>query len=285
MFVRLLNPILMIFFGLGVGVIVARLRGVEWKLYGAGALIFIGSQVLHIPFNIWILNPLLGQVSNSLGGSGALLITSLALGVSAGIFEETFRYLGYRFWLKEARRWKDGLMFGAGHGGIEAILVGGYTLITVIYIFSLVGKDLKTIFPADQLFLAQQQIDAFWALPWYAVLLGALERVIAICFHLAASVLVLQVFRRRNIFWLFAAIGLHTVLDAIAVYVSQTWGAYATEGILSVFGVLCVGIIFKLRTSESDEEVVEPAVPLPEIEQGALSLSASQDQLEESKYD
>ncbi|HNB50296.1 MAG TPA: YhfC family glutamic-type intramembrane protease [Anaerolineales bacterium] len=285
MFIRILNPVLMILFGLGVGVIVARQREVEWKLYGAGALIFIGSQVLHIPFNAWVLNPLVGKISSSLTGSGALLVTSIALGVSAGVFEETFRYVGYRFWVKEARRWKDGLMFGAGHGGIEAILVGLYTLVTVIYIFSLSGKDLKTIIPADQLFLAQQQIDAFWALPWYAVLLGALERAIAICFHLAASVLVLQVFRRKNIVWLFAAIGLHTVLDALAVYVSQIWGPYATEGVLAVFALFCVGIIFMLKTSDDSEEASEPVVFAPEIEQTPLPYLGTTERLEESKYE
>lgn len=283
MLVRLLNPILMILFGLGVGIIVARLRGVEWKLYRVGALVFIGSQVLHIPFNAWVLNPLLQKVSSAFTTNGYLLVTSLALGLSAGVFEETFRYLGYRFWVKDARRWKDGLMFGAGHGGSEAILVGLYTLITVIYIFSLVGKDLKTIIPADQLFLAQQQIDAFWALPWYDVLLGALERIIAICFHLAASVLVLQVFRRKNILWLFAAIGLHTILDALAVYVSQTWGAYATEGILAVFALVCVGIIFLLKSTDGEEVAVPPA-PLPEIQQDTSPHPVTADQIEESKY-
>ena len=46
-----LNSLLMIGLGLGLGILLARRFGLSWGLYGVGALTFIGSQVLHIPFN------------------------------------------------------------------------------------------------------------------------------------------------------------------------------------------------------------------------------------------
>lgn len=283
-FIRILNPILMILFGLAAGVIVARQRNVAWKLYGVGALTFVGSQVLHIPFNFWVLNPLLGGLSNSFSEPLFLVLTALALGLSAGVFEETFRYLVYRYWIKEARSWKDALMFGAGHGGVEAILLGVFTFFSVLNILSLEGKDLSSIVPAEQLPLAEQQIEAFWALPWYAVLLGAGERMVALCFHIAASVLVLQVFRRKNSVWLWGAIGLHTLLDALAVYGSQVWGIYGTEGVLGVFALFCLGIIFTLKTQDEQVELRKSEGLVMEAFAESIPAPPTTEQIEDSKY-
>ncbi len=281
-FVRILNPILMILFGLGAGIIVAKQRSVEWRLYGIGALTFIGSQVLHIPFNTWVLNPILQALpGNARYEEMVRIVAAIALGLSAGVFEETFRYLVYRFWIKGARQWKDALMFGAGHGGIEAMVLGVITLLTVINLIAIMDKDLSSLVPESQLSAAQAQISAFWAARWYEVLLGAGERLIALCFHVSASVLVLQVFRRRNILWLFAAIGLHALLDSLAVYGSQTWGMYVTEGVLAVFSIFCLAIIFWLKTDDESKDAVMPESPsFPELQK----VEATTDQIEDSKY-
>lgn len=282
--IRILNPILMILLGLAAGGIVARQRDVEWKFYGMGAITFIGSQGLHIPFNIWILTPLLAMVSATLPGEAARVAGALALGLSAGVFEETARYLAYRFWAKDAR-WKDALMLGAGHGGIEAILLGFLALATILNLVSFTGKDLSNFVPSEQLPLARQQIEAFWSVPWYGVLLGAIERVIAICFHLSASVIVLQTFRRQNILWLLGAIAWHALLNALAVYASQTVSAYATEGILAGFSLLCFWIIFKLRKSDETPETSGPIPPLLlELKEKDVPHPITPDHLEDSKY-
>ena len=60
------------------------------------------------------------------------IIYAVFLGLSAGVFEETARYLTYRFWAKDARSWSRGLMLGAGHGGSEAILVGALAAVNFV---------------------------------------------------------------------------------------------------------------------------------------------------------
>ena len=280
-FVRVLNPIWMILIGLAAGVIVSKQRDVKWNLYGIGALTFIASQIFHIPFNIWLLNPVMQEFTSVAPQGIAPLILAAALGLSAGFFEETARYLVYRFGIKDAREWKDALMFGAGHGGIEAILLGLLTFLSVLQLISLTGQDLSHIVPEDQLPLAQAQITAFWEIPWYGVLLGTVERAIALCFHIAASVLVLQAFQKRNIVWLLAAIGFHALLDAIAVYGSQIWGAYLTEGVLAIFTLLSLGIIFLFRPKDKQQEEIPLAPPtLSEIQ----LMDITTDQIEDSRY-
>jgi uncharacterized membrane protein YhfC len=283
-FVRFLSPGIMIVLGLGVGVAVIRRYRVPWGLYGAGALTFIGSQVLHIPFNSLVLNNLLahfGLVIASVRSGWQLLLVGLAYGLSAGLFEELARYVVYGWWLKTSRTWRAALGFGAGHGGIEAVLLGGLGIYSVFQIMSLRFVDLSAVVPPGQLELARLQIETFWSAPWYLVMLGALERVFAICFHLSASVLVVQAFRRRNLLWLLAAIGWHTLLDATAVYGVQAWGAVWTEASLAVFGGLSLLIIYLLR------EAPDPRPPGQTGERSQLDLSRVEitpEQIEESRY-
>jgi uncharacterized membrane protein YhfC len=281
LFVRFLNPVLMILLGLGVGILVSHRFRQDWRLYGIGAATFVIAQVFHIPFNQFALNPALQDLSLA-GGLGGwnLVWVSIALGLSAGVFEETARYLVYRFWIKHARTWKAGLMFGAGHGGIEAILVGVLALLTVFQMMAVRNGDLSTLVQPEQLELAQAQVAAFWETPWYIFLLGAYERIMAISFHLAAAILVLQAFLRNNKLWVGAAILWHTSFNATVLFVAQTYGAVQAEGVATIFGVASLWMLFRLRTNdESDTEIVPPSL----IEIKPTQITA--DDLENSQYD
>lgn len=282
-FVRVLNPLLMLVMPLTLGVFLARRQGGEWRLFGIGAVTFVASQVLHIPFNAWILNPFLGRIAGTgIQAGNALIVSALFLGLSAGIFEETVRYLVFRFWLKDARDWRSALMLGAGHGGIEAIIVGVLAALTVIQIMTLRGVDLATVVPAEQLDLAKAQIATFWALPWYAVLLGALERASAMALHLGATVLVLQAFTRKHIGWLFVAILWHALLDAVAVYGIQTWGMYITEGAILLMAL--VSLIFVYVLKEIEQPQLDGFLSLAGLEETALPEITLSERLDESRY-
>jgi len=111
--------------------------------------------------------------------------------------------------------------------------------------------DLSTLgVPAEQLPLVQEQVANFWVSPWYAGLLGAVERVFAICFHLSAAVLVLQAFTRKNLIWLWAAILWHAMVDGIAVAAVSMVGPYWTEALIGIMALISLGIIFALRDRE-----------------------------------
>jgi len=200
--VRVANSFLMIAIPLALGVILVRWLKVEWKYFGMGAIVFVASQVLHIPFNLWLLSPGIERLGFATAQTGmGLVIVAVLYGLSAGVFEELARYFAYRYWVKDARNWSAGLMFGAGHGGIEAILLGALATYGLIQALLYMNADLTTIVPADQVELAAAQLEAYWSLPWYLAIMGAVERVGAICIHLSASILVLQVFSRRNHLW------------------------------------------------------------------------------------
>jgi len=245
---RGLNGMLMIAFGLALGVFVARRWKQPWGLFGIGAVTFVLSQVAHIPFNSTVLNALFTRVGwASPTSMGAMIGVAASLGLSAGVFEEGARWLMYRFWARKARRWEEAMMIGAGHGGIEAVLVGVLVLYALFQALALQGTDLASVVPADQVETARLQVEAYWAVPWYAALLGALERLFALCLHLSLSVLVLQVFVRRQWAWLPLAIAWHAFVDGAAVAASQVVGPYWTEALIGVFALLSLAIVVVLR--------------------------------------
>lgn len=280
--VRALNALLMMALPLVLAVILIRRLRAEWRFFFIGAGVFVFSQVLHLPFNFLVLNPLLVRLGLTAPASGLPLVYfALIFGFSAGIFEGLARYVGYRFWAKDARDWKSGLMMGAGHGGIEAISLGILALYALIQILALGGKDLTTVLPLEQVDLAQAQIDAYWALSWPMALMGAVERISALCLHISASLLILQAFRRKNGLWILTGIIWHALFDAVAVYAVRVWGVYPTELILLTMAGFALGLVFLLRDKPEAETSLDELLP-PQGESAEPVLSG--ENLEDSKF-
>jgi len=256
---QFLNGFLMIALPIVLGIYLINKFQVSWKLWLIGASTFIISQIFHIPFNTYLLNPLLGTIQQTIQVTPSNLVVALILGLSAGVFEECARYGMFRWWLKDARSWRTAILAGAGHGGIEAILLGGLVMWLFINMMAVRNSDLSSLnLTPEQL----GQIQIYWNVPWYSTLLGAVERIFTIPFHIMASVFVVQVFTRRpghqQLWWLGLAILFHALMDASVVFIASQWGGYIAEAVLGGLAIMDVVIIFALYQPEK-----EPKVPPP----------------------
>lgn len=241
----------------GLAIYLTRRWKPGWRLWLIGAVTFIVSQVGHIPFNIAV-SAILNKTSMvDWPKSYQTLFNAVFLGLSAGLFEELFRYGMFRWWAKDARSWKKGILAGAGHGGAEAIILGILVFVTFMQLAAYRNIDLSTVIPAAQLDLAQTQVAAYWSATWYASLLGAVERLFTIPVQIALSVIVLQTFTRKQWFWLWLAFFYHALIDASTVYLLKPLGMYWTEALVGGYAVLSVIIIFSLR--QPDPAAPEPA--------------------------
>jgi uncharacterized membrane protein YhfC len=283
---RILNFSLMIGMPFALAVYLLRRFKAEWRLFGVGVITFVLSQVGHIPFNAYVLNPFVENLGLDIKRGSHLLMIGIVFGLSAGVFEEVTRYFGYRFWVKDDRDWGSALMYGAGHGGIESIILGIITLYAFIQAILLQGTELSTVVSPDKVELARSQLEAYWSAPWHLAILGAVERMATLVFHISATVIVLQSFIKRNLLWLALAIFWHTLLDAVAVYASQTWNPYITEAIIMVFGVISLGIILIFRSKMATIHDVISQGELPkEVDEIAIkSQTPSAESLEDSRY-
>ena len=257
-----LNAFLMIVMPVGIAVILTRKFKLDWRLFWIGAATFVISQVMHIPFNL-LITPVFSQFGFiSLHPIIQLLIQAAFFGLSAGIFEEYSRYAMYRWWAKDARSWSRGLLAGVGHGGIEAILFGIIALYQFIQIVILSSVDVTRVVPVTQVETVRFQLEAILSMPVYMTLLGALERMFAIPVHLACSLLVLQAFTRRKIWWVGLAVLFHAIVDGIAVYAMGSGLSSVTiEALIGIFALISLVIIFVLRQPEPDTGIEHDRAP------------------------
>ena len=156
------------------------------------------------------------------------------------------------------------VMFGAGHGGIEAILIFGFALINAAVLLSngdALVAQMQTTAPA-QADALRTQIALLHNAPLWQFALGAWERVPAMLLHIAASLLVMRAVRDRNVRWLFAAIALHVAMNTLAVVTMQQFGVITAEIALTIVAIGCAWIIsLQCRPSPAAPDATDPAAP------------------------
>ena len=182
---------------------------------GCGVMIlfaFVLEQIVH------------SVVLSSAAGSAILSSNwkfALYGGIMAALFEETGRLLAFLTVLKKKRD-KDvnALMYGAGHGGIEAFLILGIaSLNNVIYAVLINSGNaalLTNQVPEEVRTQVESAIQTLISTPSPEFLLGALERIFAVALHISLSVLVWFAVKKAGRRYLFAvALFLHFFVDAV----------------------------------------------------------------------
>jgi ABC-2 type transport system permease protein len=227
---------------------------VPWLYFIVGVLTFSGAQVVHL-----LLNELLARIgilpSERPEGS-ALVATAIVLGLTAGITEELGRVVGYRLFPR-ARRFRDGLMMGIGHGGIEAIIVG---VLMAAGISALWNLDSVGLIPggasASDYATLQQQLDLIETTPLSAIV-PLVERLIAIGAQVTLSVIVLTAFVKSQWLYVLAAILYHALLDSVAVLGTE-WFESPWLLELLLFLLVLPGLIWLWRQRSPDNGVSAP---------------------------
>ena len=181
-----------------------RRSGAPLRAFGVGALVFFVSQVVlrlpwQIPLGRWV------QPHSEL-----LVPFLLFSSLTAGLFEETGRWLGYRHLLTVERSRRVAIMFGLGHGALEAILLAGLPLAGLLVSWVLAAQGRLPPVAADA--IGQQTA----VLDFGKIQLAALERASAIAVHVGLALVVLQVWNRGGLRWLILAILLHFSVNAVA---------------------------------------------------------------------
>jgi uncharacterized membrane protein YhfC len=233
-------PILLAFY-------VTRKFSLPWKLIFAGGLTFIASQVLHIPVLAGLTALFKSSAFPVIPVASRTLFNAVVLGLLAGIFEETARWILFKFVLKDAKTWEQGVTVGTGYGGTEALLLGIVAIIQVGSMIAMRNADLSLRVPPEQLALARQQLAAFWSAPIYTAFLGLIERVFAICLQISLTIMVLYSVAYKKPVWFWIALFWHAIVDALTVYLLPLIGALAIEAVIGICAMISLVILFRLR--------------------------------------
>lgn len=192
----------------------------DWRMFFIGCAMFLASLV-RIPLNNYVTMAIFGS---ELGQSTITTLLYLFPSLTAGVFEEGARYIAYKFMAKD-HTIENGLMYGAGHGGIESILLAG---INLLYI-GVVLLTNPSAFP-------YYQLAAIEATPLYMPFVSFYERFMTIIIQVGLSIVVLESFRKKNLMYLVAAIVIHTALDFVALMTSG-YGVLYAEMVVTGFAV------------------------------------------------
>ena len=147
------------------------------------------------------------------------------LSLSAGLFEEIGRFLIMKRWLNKGS-FMDVFSFGIGHGGIEAILVVG------------LGVLLSDVSSVDD----------------FSLIMGGVERVFAMCMHVAFSFLVYTQVSKHQKYGLAFSILAHTLVNFIAVYL-MSLGLSILIVELSLFIMAILAVVYVLRERKRFNEI------------------------------
>ena len=156
--------------------------------------------------------------------SGSVIAYTLYGALAAGVFEETSRFIGYKFILKKHTDPRTSIMYGIGHGGCEAIMLVGISMLSyaVIAVMSnSVGFDaiIKLLSAGDKgaAEVLQNQLGKLAESEMSNYLISAWERIPAMLLHISLSVIMFEAVRIKGRMWLFpVAVLLHAILDVPA---------------------------------------------------------------------
>lgn len=202
-----------------------------------------------------ILESLLHQVVLGATGkaiSGNIWLYALYGGLAAGIFEETGRYLAMKLCMKKTLDKPNAILYGVGHGGIEAILLIGLTYVNNLIIAMMINSGQAPMLLAaygsnDTLYQqVQAQLMAIATAPYWQFYIAGLERVSAIVFHICASYLVYLAVKEKKLPYYLLAILLHFLMDALVVVAANYLPIIYVEIFLLLFSGVFGYIVWRM---------------------------------------
>ena len=225
-----------------------------------------------------VLEQILHAVVLGVGGeriTGNIWIYGLYGGLAAGLFEEVGRFVAMRFAMKKQLNLPNALMYGVGHGGIEAILIVGLAsvsnLVTSIMINA--GTLEASLGALDQATkeATLTQLSALWTTPSYQFFLSGIERIVAVTLHIALSVLVFQAVKlgkKRYWFWAFA---IHVGVDFATVIAANYLNLVLVDVMLAVLVAGVVALTVSLCRKNWDVVGFEVEAEAPVVDEGAAN--------------
>ncbi len=237
----------LICFGLPIGLAIwtgRRYRGrFSFVPVLAGAAGFFVSQIV---FRLPILQAVLQAFEWYKRLQQTPWVYAVFLSFTAGLVEEPARFIAFSI-MRKRRGFVDGLGYGIGHGGIEAIIVVGLAYVGNIALSIAINSGTLGALGSS---LPASVVSSLTGTPSYLFLVGGLERILAVSLQIALSLVVLRGFQvGRRALYLVLAIVLHGLANFVAVTLSQV-GAKAVQGnpllggvVLSESALLVIAVV------------------------------------------
>ncbi len=194
-----------------------------------------------------------------------LLYYAMYGAAAAALFEEFGRLIVMKTALKrEFDNDRNALMYGVGHGGIEMIILLGFSMMTNLMYSSQINKHaLEPLLETAKQLPEEQGIAAFQSLLGLTdtasglFLLGLAERIPALALQIAMSALVWKAVKTQKNGYFILSLAVHFVADFVTVIVAGSLSNIAVaEAVIVVVGLAISVAIFLLLKNKEKEELV-----------------------------
>jgi uncharacterized membrane protein YhfC len=281
-------PVALVFF--------IRRYKVSWWVILAGVVTYAVSQVIHYPV-LQKLSAMFSAGTLPLPAEKWLpLFNAVILGFLAALFEESARYFGFfvvrKVLPKKTNKVASAVGLGIAHGGLESIalaawpiwpIFGGVLFQFINIVFYNPGAQIAKGVSSAQVQYALSQISQFWTIPWHFGLLPGLERIIALVMQVLLSVLVWKAIKKHNFLWFALAFFYHMLLVGIGVYLQYiNWSYWAVDGIMAVFMLVNVYLIYYFWKQESDRAKLKAAGELEDDDEDDDDDDEDEEELEDA---
>ena len=237
---------LVVSFGVPIGLFVYL-----WRKKKASFFSFATGLLVFLVFALFLESMVHSIVFNATGNliTGNVFLYALYGGLMAALFEETGRFLGIKYIMRNQLTKENAFMYGVGHGGIEAMFLLGITSINNLANAMMIndGSMTSVLEGLDQTAreTAVQGLSVLWETPASLFFAAGFERIVAICLQISLSILIYQAVKEKSGRWYWAAFGVHFVVDFAAVLLSS-FSIAAAEVVMAVMTAAVVWYVTKM---------------------------------------
>lgn len=205
------------------------------------------QNVLAFPTALGLPNHALSNFFNA----NPILLAFVA-GLFPGLFEETGRFVAFKTILRKRKNRETSISYGIGHGGIEVVVLLGLTYINYIIYALMINSGLMQTTINQMMEIAPEQVGQLEEIivmmttfSGTTLLIGVVERIFAVMFHIGASILVFYACKDKSKMWLYPlAIILHTLMDFIAAMVIFNVISISDLGLELIIAILGMAVFF-----------------------------------------
>lgn len=231
---------LVVSFALPIGLLVYAKKKLRAKI----APFFIGCGVFLVM--VLVLESAAHQLVFRLTGNlitGNLPLYALYAGAMAALFEETGRTIAMKFFVKPLN-FSNTFVYGAGHGGFEAMALVGLTSISNVVSSVMINSGSMAVslaaLDAQTAASTIASLSALWTIPSLTFFAGGVERILAVALHMSLSLLVFCAVKNHSKKELLQAYGLHFIVDTVSVLLSAMVPIWVVELAVAVMTSVAV---------------------------------------------
>lgn len=208
--------------------------------------VLILEQLMHLA--------VLGAAGEALTGN--MWLYALYGGLAAGIFEEAGRFLAMKLMMKKHHgKPHNALMYGAGHGCFEALMLVGLTMVNNLIYSAMINAGQAQVLvdavPEEQKETMRTVISQLCDQPAYMWAMTGFERVTAIMLQISFSVLVWTAVVNKKTAFLPLAVFFHAFVDGVLVILQSSGVNYILlEAILFVLSLGIAAFVYHVWKKE-----------------------------------